>query len=140
MFEWIIHERLGKAAITDMGNQTVPDPCHIILVAAEYEEATVKLKDEPGMWQLPFFVHAVTLTLLQLALYDSTTPIVMMCQQGRSRSVTVGCMAAALWLGREYWDVWSELKVKDPGILDNSPIIPLATHAFPHQFVVRITR
>ena len=120
----------------DAKDGTIPDPCHIILVAAEYEEATVRLVDETQWLQLPMFIHAVTLTLMQLAMYDKEWPIVLMCQQGRSRSVTVACMAAALWHGSGYWEVWKELKAKDPDILDESPLIPLATWAFPYQFLV----
>ncbi|GAF96722.1 unnamed protein product [marine sediment metagenome] len=140
MFEWIIEGRLGKAGRNDMESGSIPDPCLIVLVAAEYEEATVRLVDEPLMAQLPLFTHAVTLTLMQLALYDEGTPIVLMCQQGRSRSVTVAVMAAALWQGRSYWDVYNELKAKDPGILDPSPLLSLAQRAFPHYFLATVNK
>lgn len=128
MFNWLISNRLAKAGKDDI----VPDGVCLIVVAAEYPNAIVHLKDE-NIPQHDELAKAIAQTLYYLAV-NQNVPSIVVCQQGRSRSVTVACLTAALYQGRQFWDVWAELKAKDDGILDHGPLVPLATRLFPHQF------
>ena len=138
MFVWIIKDRLAKAAWGD----TLPDPCFVVLVAAEYPNATVPLVDEDTPWNFPHMAHAVYLTLSHLAMgiyKDEATgkdkPVVVMCQQGLSRSVVVAALAAALWQGRGFWEIADDMKKQDPHILPHENLFPVAKRLFPYQFL-----
>lgn len=128
MFNWIIPDRLGKAGKDDV----VPDGAYSIIVAAEYPNAVARLKDE-NIPQHGAMAQAVAQTMYYL-IVNQNMPNVVVCQQGRSRSVTVACLVAALYQGRQFWDVWAELKTQDNNILDYSPLMSLAMELFPYQF------
>lgn len=129
MFVWIIPGILGKAGHHD----ELPEGVERLIVAAEYDDF-IKLKDE-DIEQGDEFATAVAITLQRLALLQ---PTAVTCQGGLSRSVTVACLAAALWTGKSFWHYARPLKQQDSQVLSHQSLFPLATRLFPHQFSVRV--
>ena len=116
MLTWIIPNKLAKAAYDDI----VPANAKSILVAAEYPEMDFRIVDEPIVSdeQLDQVMRAI-MTVYQTM---GKTPLVIRCQQGRSRSVAIACAAAALYDRTTYGEEHKKLRCCDETVLPQSAI------------------
>jgi len=129
MFAWLLPNVLAKASIDD----GLPDGVQTVLVAAEYSHADAWLVDEGVAHerQQMEFKRAVSLVLRSI---DAGAPVVVTCQQGRSRSVTVACVAAAIYEGTSFRHQYQGVFRKDRGILVASPLWVVAQVVYPELF------
>ena len=126
MFTWLISGLLAKAGYTD----EVPQGVRKVVVATEYPEAQFKLVDDSTALVEEFRNAA-------LYVYHNMSvekPIVVVCQQGRSRSVAIACCAAALYRGTSYQDEHDWLRFVDNSVWEVSNIHEVAKVALPYLF------
>jgi len=132
MLTWLIPNQLAKAGWSD----ALPPDTLYMIVAAEHPDAMWKLVDEPvdTPQQRGYLANAVSSALAMLA---TGFRVIVTCQQGRSRSVTVACLAAALWEQTSFDTQFDKVLRQDPTIVQPSPLRALAEKMYPQLFAVR---
>ena len=126
MFTWLIPGLLAKVGYTD----EVPQGVKRVIIAAEYPEAAFKLVDDTTA-SVDEFRNA---TLYVYHNMSSEKPIAVVCQQGKSRSPTVACCAAALYRGTSYQEEHDKLRRVDDTVWEVSNIHTVAREALPYLF------
>ena len=138
----IIKDRLYKAGVADMEH-----PWHVnygtVTVAYEIKTASVGLLDEDKGWpNETWLFKAVAYVLHALWLEEKIhpagpmgrEPIYVVCHGGFSRSVVVGCLAAALHTGESFWHFVDVVRETDPEALHHQDLLPVARRVFPEIF------